>query len=356
VRAAADAIDDRAPARQVDANLEPWCWDAAVRDAEASHFTPLLANYLRKYPAAVPAPTRQQLDVLALRHRAWHRERTAALAEILDALDRASADLIVLKGAALAWMIYPSPLMRSMSDLDLLVPRAAASAAQARLEAIGFRAPGRPRRFGRNTHHLPIASRFQGGFTISVELHTDALSRDTSSSITMETRTEPARPYSMNGRIAFALGHVDTLRHLAHHLLEPAFDGAIRLLGVVDLLRYASVFHDEIDWRRLEREYPFVVNVLSCLHDVVPLPVALARFAPPASPRPARPGEMMRPLRAILTPGRSIAPVLRELFNPPDWWMHAFYNVPPEASLARVRTFRHPARVARWLALRAVGY
>jgi hypothetical protein len=238
----------------------------------------------------------------------------------------------------------------------LLVPRAAASAVQATLESVGFRAPDAARRFGRNAHHLPPASRRQGGFTIAVEVHVDALSRDISSSIAMETLTGPARPYRMNGRSAFALGHVDMLRHLAHHLLEPAIDGVIRLVGVVDLLRYACVFHDEIDWRRLESEYSFVLNVLRCLHDVIPLPAALRRVAPPpTSPRPARPGEMMRPLRSILAPGCSIATVLGELFRPPDWWMHAYYNVPYEASLAPVRTFRHPVRVARWFALRVAG-
>jgi hypothetical protein len=196
----------------------------------------------------------------------------------------------------------------------------------------------------------------RGGFTITVEVHVDALSRDISSSIALDTLTATARPFRMNGRGAFALGHVDMLRHLAHHLLEPAIDGAVRLVGVVDLVRYSGVFHDEIDWRRLEREYSFVLNVLRCLRDVVPLPPVLGGVVPPpASWRPARAGEMMRPLRSILAPGCSIAAVLRELFRPPEWWMHAYYNVPYEASLARVRLFRHPARVARWLALRVAG-
>jgi hypothetical protein len=358
VRAAAAAIDDRLSAGggDVELNLDPGCWDAVVRDAEASHLTPLLASYLREHPA-VPLATRRQLDVLMLRHRGWHRERMAALTEILEAFDRASIDVIVLKGAALAWTIYPSPALRSMSDLDLLVPRGAASAAQATLESVGFRAPAAARRFGRNAHHLPAVSRLQGGFTITVEVHVDALSRDISSSIAMEALTGAARPFSVNGRGALALGHVDMLRHLAHHLLEPAFDGVIRLVGVVDLLRYARIFHDEIDWQRLERAHTFVPNVLRCLHDVVPLPAALRRFAPPsAAPRPARAGEMMRPLRSILAPGRSIATVIHELFGPPEWWMHAYYNVPYEASLARVRVFRHPARVARWFALRVAGF
>ena len=124
----------------------------------------------------------------------WHRERTVVLAEVLEAFQRASIDTIVLKGAALAWTIYPSPALRPMSDVDLLVPAAAAPTAQLLLRRLRFEAQVSGRRFGRNAHHLPIASRSQNGVTISVEIHRDALSRDTLSSISMTNLTEARAP------------------------------------------------------------------------------------------------------------------------------------------------------------------
>jgi hypothetical protein len=354
VSVAAAAVHDAAPTL-ADTHLESSAWDTVVRDAEAAHLTPLLHDYLQ-HQRAVPAMTMRQLHALRLRQLARHRERTDALAEILDVLERAAIDVRVLKGAALAWIIYPSPELRPMGDVDLLVPRPAARAAQALLEPLGFRATQRARRFGRNAHHLPPAIRSNGATTIAVEIHVDALSRDTPDSIAMHTLTEPGRPFCVDARRALALGHVDMLRHLAHHVLEPAFDGAIRLLGVIDLLRYANIFHDEIDWARLGRDHPFVLNVLRCLHDVVPLPGVLRWLTPPPTARrPARAGEIMRPLRSILAPERPLAAVLHELFRPPEWWMHAYYAVPAEKSLTPVRLFRHPSRVARWLGLRAVG-
>ena len=266
----------------------------------------------------------QQLDALVLRHRAVAQRANRRLAEILEAFQRASIDAIVLKGAALAWTIYPSPALRPMSDVDLLVPPAAARTAQLLLRRLGFEAQVSGRRFGRNAHHLPIASRSQNGVTISVEIHRDALSRDTLSSISMTNLTESPRPFDLNGTHALALGHVDTLRHLTHHLLEPSWDGRLRLIGLVDLLRYALTFNESIDWHRLETSYPFVINALRCLHYVIPLPAALARYSPPAaSPAPARVGEAIRPLRAILAGGPSTR-VLGELFSPPDWWLHAY--------------------------------
>jgi hypothetical protein len=332
-------------------------WVTLASAAETHGLAPLAQVCLQPHRHAAPEATMQQLEALALRHRVWHRERTIALAEILPAFAAASIDAVVLKGAALAWSVYPSPALRPMGDLDLLVPRAAARAAQLSLQRLGFEAQAMvQRRFRSNAHHLPIASRSQNGVTISVEIHRDALSRDTLSSLSMSNLTEPLRPFEMNGTRALALGHVDALRHLTHHLLEPSWHGRLRLIGLVDLLRYASTFHDRIDWRRLETSHAFVLNALRCLHHVVPLPAALARFSAPAgSTAPARVGETIRPLRAILEGGHRTA-ALGELFNPPDWWLHAYYGIPPERSLTLVRLGRHPWRVARWLGLRASGF
>jgi hypothetical protein len=332
-------------------------WATLASDADAHGLSPLADLWLKPHREAIPQATMQQLDALALRDRVRQRERTIALAEILQAFERASIDAIVLKGAALAWIIYASPALRPMGDMDLMVPGAAAREAQLSLRRLGFDAENMTeRRFGRNAHHLPTASRSQNGVTISIEIHRDALSRDTLSSISLGNLSEPPRSFDMNGTQALALGHVDTLRHLTHHLLEPSWNGRLRLVGLVDLLRYVLKFHDQIDWRRLETSQAFVLNALRCLHHVIPLPAALARFSPPPdSPAPARAGETIRPLRAILA-GRRPTAALAELFNPADWWLHAYYGVPAERSLTGVRFGRHPWRVARWLGLRASGF
>ena len=330
-------------------------WAALAGEAEAHGLAPLAHFRLAPHRHTTPRATMQQLDALMLRHRLWHKERSNALAEILEAFQHASIETIVLKGAALAWTIYPSPELRPMSDIDLLVTPAAARTAQLLLRSLRFDADMAGRRFGRNAHHLAVASRSQNGATISVEIHRDALSRDTRSSISMTNLTEPARPFDFNGTGAFALGHVDTLRHLTQHLLEPSWSGRLRLVGVVDLLRYGVTFNESIDWHRLESSYPLVINALRCLHYVIPLPAGLARYAPqPGSPAPARIGEAIRPLRAILAGGPPTN-VMDELLNPPDWWLHAYYGVPPDRSLTAVRLGRHPWRVARWLGQRAAG-
>ena len=355
-RVAGAAIERSALDRSAIA-LDAIGWATLATDAEGHGLAPFAHLCLQPHRQAVPEVTMQQLEALALRHRITHRERASALTEILHGFERDAIDAVVLKGAALAWSIYESPALRPMGDIDIMVPSAAASAAQRMLRRLGFDAAETPqRRFGRNAHHLPIASRSQNGILISVEIHRDALSRDALSSISMSNLTESLRSFDMNGIHARALGDIDMLRHLTHHLLEPSWSGRLRLIGLVDLLRYAVTFHDRVDWPRLEAGYPFVVNALRCLHHVIPLPGTFARFAPPAdSPVPARVGETIRPLRAMLAGGHATS-ALRELFNPPDWWLHAYYGVPTERSLTGVRLGRHPWRVVRWLGLRAAGF
>ncbi len=331
-------------------------WEMLAGEAEASRLAPLVHASLEPHRGSVPESAMRQIDALALRHHVWHRARTAALVEILRTLERMSIDALVFKGGALAWTIYPSPALRPMSDVDILVPDAAATAAQGALVGLGFRAERTARRFGKNAHHLPIATRQTNGLPISVEIHRSAISRDTCASISMATLTEPPGTFMLDGEPARTLGHLDTLRQLTHHLVEPSWDGRVRLLGLVDLLRYAAIFHDRIDWERLHAEHPWVVNALACVHLVTPLPPALARFAPPAGAAAlAGTGEIIRPLRAVLTPRQPVTAMVRELLDPPAWWLHAYYGIPPDAPLAGARLVRHPWRVVRWLGLRLAG-
>ena len=333
------------------------CWDRVAHDAEANHLAPLLDVFLRTHDHNAPGAVVRQLRALALRHAAWHRTRTAALLEILDEFDRLSIDALVLKGAALAWMIYPSPSLRPMADLDVMVPRARAREAQAALGRLGFVTEPEPRRFRRNAHHLPVAQRLNDGLPVNVEIHVDALSRDAPSTIATSNLTEPPQPFMLNGTRRLTLGHLDMLRHLTHHLLEPSPNGRVRLIGIVDLVSYACAFHERIDWPRLQSAFGFVTNALACLHHLVPLPDTLMRFAPvPANAVPDRVGEIVRPLRSVLMEGQPLRAIFQELFNPPDWWMHGYYNVPADRSLTPVRVFRHPWQLARWFALRVAGF
>jgi len=90
------------------------------------------------------------------------------LADILTCYQAAGIDVLVLKGAALAHLVYPQPVLRPMRDIDILVRAEDVYRAYARLPEIGF-TPPRRRRAGvsclyaagrrvRCTAHLPRPS------------------------------------------------------------------------------------------------------------------------------------------------------------------------------------------------------
>ena len=97
-------------------------WATLASDADAHGLAPLAHLCLQPHRHAAPEATMQQLEALALRHRMWHRERTIALADILQAPRTGFDRRDRLKGAALAWSIYASPALRPMGDIDLMVP------------------------------------------------------------------------------------------------------------------------------------------------------------------------------------------------------------------------------------------
>ena len=67
-------------------------------------------------------------------------------------------------------------------------------------------------------------------------------------------------------------------------------------------------------------------------------------------------GVACRPLTEILTRGRSLGTIGRDLIDPSDWWLRLHYGVSPDASLVWLRWVRHPARVTYWFARRVGAY
>jgi hypothetical protein len=323
--------------------------------AEAHGLTPLLHHHLTQTGTEVPPADRQQLFAGSVHHRQANAARFAVLGEILDAADGAGLQVLVLKGAALAHTLYPSPSLRPLSDLDLLVEPQAASRMQTLLRDIGFVAPPTPtdRRLVSH-HHLPAAVRRQQQHLVQVEIHTDALSRDTGS-LAMATLSCAPRVVNLPNRTALTLGHADMLYHLCRHAAERAT--LLRLIWVADVVGYATRYREEIDWTELRARYPFVLNALSLLHLVTPLPDGLLELVRPGQGRGMSGiGTACRPLTEIMSPGRPLRAMVRDVLAPSDWWLRLHYGVPGDSSLLAVRCARHPARVVHWVVRRFVAY
>lgn len=349
LRACARVCPDEAQLAHVrDTVSEVNDWDALIDSAERHGLAPLVSANARSAGVDLPPPAEAALRALQARHRLAMEIRRRSLIEVLDALALRNIDTLVLKGAALAHMVYPCPGMRPMRDLDLLVREEQAGAAQAVLRDIGFTAPREHHGAMRDHHHLPCATRTREGLMVSIEIHVDAMSGDSPGHIRVDTLANPPREFALATTRARTLGHVDMLRHLCHHTFEPAAE--TRLISVVDIYTYADSYAAEIPWLELTDEHPFVLNALRCLHYLLPLPKSLVEIVgAPTAPVPNGVGTGMRPLTTILGDGGGPIGRCRELLCPPRWWLHVVYTVPPAASLFIVHGLRHPARLLYWL-------
>lgn len=336
-------LDDRAREAIRDACRRQRDWSRAIREAELHGMAPWLLRQIRNTGAEVPDEFRRKLSALAFRHADASRIRTRALLEITGQLGRHGIDVLVLKGAALAHLIYDNPALRPMRDIDILVAPGQLKRASAVVSELGYEATNGDAPLP-DHHHLPSVSRTMGGLLMSVEIHHDALTRDNIGSIRVGSLTEPAWEFSVGDATLLTLGHIDMLRHLCRHILEPS--ESTKIGSALDIMMYAVRYADELDWSRLHREFPEVPTMLQMLGYLVPWPRRLsAHIAEPECRAPNGVGTGLIPLSRLRR--RKDWPL--KLLSPSDWWLRGFYNVPPGRSLAYTKAVRHPARVLFWL-------
>ena len=100
-------------------------WQAILRKTERWRLAPLVYTNLRQavQSGQVPKPVAERLRHLYHRDTIHGVARRELLRVTLLRFAEASVPVIVLKGAALATLVYPSPALRPMRDIDLLVHR-----------------------------------------------------------------------------------------------------------------------------------------------------------------------------------------------------------------------------------------
>jgi Uncharacterised nucleotidyltransferase len=333
--------------------------EAAEYHGVAPLIEPVVGRLVRRSPAAAAENVRRMLLALAVRHRRTAVVREACIDELLTAFAAAGIRVILLKGAALAHLIYPRPELRPMVDIDVLIAPGQTAHATEVISALGYSlASQHSSRLGAKMHHLPVARLSRSGCEITLEIHHDAMSPNQPCRLTLASLASDPQIVRRAGGDGLTLGHLDMLRHLARHAFEPA--RRIRLIHLYDLWRYPERFAADIDWQRLAAEFPDVVVILRLVAyvfgpyglDAAPADHPLA--AVPA-PGPAGVGKGMIPLSEIAESPMTPLAKLAAMLNPPAWWLHGFYGVPPEERLLITRAVRHPAMLLRWMVQRLSG-
>ena len=332
-------------------------WSGLLNKTEVYAISNLFLKHVNEHKLTVPQTSLLSLKGLAMRHRSAADARHKLMQELSAAFEKNHIPLLALKGLALAPMIYPEDKFRPMRDIDILVPRSKEQLAAKVLREIGFNLPeSQPSKFMRDSHQLPNATKKVNGFTISVEIHHDAITRDVSESLVYEDAEPFLQTYVWRDLQIKTLGHEQMLHQVSRHL-ESLHPGAIlKLINVLDVVLYAEHFINEIDWVVIRKKYSHVINTLKCLHMIVPLSDVLTeKVGGVTDVRSNNIGEIMLPLTHIINKRNSIAKQFDLLFKPSDWWLYLYYNVDPEKKLIFVKLVRHPLTIIRWLWKRLIS-
>ena len=365
-------------------------WEEVPAQAEAHGMAPLFYAHCKAAAIELPLAAKRELQGLTLRHRHANQVRTRALHDILDAFQAAGIPALVLKGAALCHLVYPKLGLRPMSDLDILVPESEARRAQRLLSESGFNAP-LPAGPGFPHRHLTGATLQAEGIVVTAEIHIKLFGGDFDERLLAHLQplvspisrpiarvkapmqghmipgqisgqgeswmalaglTVPPLPFLLGELTAYALGYEDMLGHLCLHLTSHVnmVDFA-RLIWVADIVSFAERFVSAIDWERVQRQCPFVLDTLSLLHFTTPLSDDLLSVAPiKIGPAPGGIGVEYQGWPRTWGEGwrsKGYCRVLRDTLFPSEWWLRMRYQLGSTRPLFWYRWLHHPLYILR---------
>lgn len=322
-------------------------WDDVLAQAEQHGLSPLLLAHLQVAGIDLDHQIKQQLQARVLQHAHANRVRAAVLAKTLAALQSAGIPTLVLKGAALAHLVYPAPSLRAMRDIDLLVPDA--PGAQAVLLEMGFQPPTYS--LPPDHPHLPAVKKWVDGQQVTIEVHHQLFAPQARLGATTYADLAPAaQPFDLNGCAAYTLGKEDMLWHVyAHTFQVPLTYEPFRLIWIADLVSLVEAWIGEIDWEAVRHRYRQAFNALPMLHHLTPwLDHVLERLAMDVRRVPAGVGRTFEGwprLSLAAQKDKGWCGTLRDTFWPPEWWLRVRYGVGGPASWLWHRWIGHPLHI-----------
>jgi hypothetical protein len=315
-------------------------WNELLDDAEYHGLETLLAAHIRTAGVQIPAAASDRLKARSVQQSHALAVRTRVVLECLSALEQAGIPVLVLKGAALAQLVYADPLLRPMHDVDMLVPATAAPLAWGVLHDLGFSASGPA--IGPSHHHLRAASRTLDGATITVELHTNLFARTPFvAPLSHQDLCGASQPFEWNGLTVRTLGCADMLWHVyAHAFAINVFCRGVRLISVADVMHVTEAWLDAIDWDDMNRRYHRLVRALPYVHHLAPWS---RRVQERLSHRDAGTRLAVRPMAVPLEWWGALH---HDVLWPPEWWFAIRYGVRGPFDWTWYRFIGHPAHLA----------
>lgn len=192
----------------------------------------------------------------------------AELQRVLHAFQEANIAIILFKGPALAYTVYPQPDQRTYHDLDMLIHEDDLPRARDMLADMGysfyeeFRSNVTDdRRRGYNFTLKPADSWLE----VLIELHTAPHDSDIGMDFDVAALWANAQPITVLGEPTLTMHPIDHLLYLCWHYRFHSFS---RLLWLYDLVMIIRSGGDHLDWDRLveqARRQKLATTVYYCL-------------------------------------------------------------------------------------------
>ena len=279
--------------------LEEIPWDGFLRLVRGLGLSPFLAYLLKEQPLGLPDAVRQQLFEGGRANTLHQLRRLAALREIAASLEGAHIPLIVLKGMALAYIAYPDPYCRSMSDVDLLVRLADLEKAAELVRSLGFRESTEVdlmERFRPAAESRDCFALMSSDGQVQIEIH-GSLPSLAQFGIDSDSLWERSLLATLGGVQVGVLCPESFLQHICLHI-GPYHHYLGSLQGLLDVRFYLEKNGKEADWGALtERSlrngsWTWVYLTLWLARELLGAPVPADFFH--AGPAPQRLGDLAR--------------------------------------------------------------
>jgi hypothetical protein len=294
-------------------------WHAVADEAIRQLIAPLAFRRLKAGPArdTIPPAVLQRLSDYYLRsafRNALVLREAAAAARLLASHD---IPCLFLKGIHLAGWIYAEPALRSMADIDLMVPRDRLADADRAFTEQGWGPLPRPD-IAAFAARFPHIAPLQRKGSIEIEIHY-AIERPTSPfTIDVDGLWRRAKPVAVEGAAAWVLSAEDLLLHLCLHASYHHRWDRSPLKGLIDVMAVADRCEGELDWNALAKRAKawgadrFVYCALRLARDLLDAPI------PPIALQPLGPDagdeDVIRLVRHfIITPPVNLPSAYKEL-------------------------------------------
>lgn len=233
-------------------------WGRILEKAEQLGIAPLIYSALKKVTDSnqIPKEIMEQLQASCARNTIRNMDLYRKLKEILVTFSQEEIPVIVLKGAALAELVYQNIALRPMADLDLLVKKEDLDAAEhllLKLDYVPYEPSFRPREWFPDHHHH-LAPYISPNRSFFLELHHHIIPPPASASLPIHDFWHRALPAQIASTPSLVFAPQDMLLHLCLHLSHPGclpFVGNFRVL--CDIAETIRRYQAEIDWAQFLR-------------------------------------------------------------------------------------------------------